>query len=413
MTRDNFSPDTKRRLALRAGYQCSICGQLTVGPSEESERAVNLTGEAAHICSAASGGRRYNRNQTPEQGAGIDNGIWLCSYHADLVDGDESTFTVEELRSWKERHEDKVFYKQQGIRVERGLIVEIDLSNFGEITNNVNLKFSDHNLIVGGNGVGKTLICQMIGALTDKKHLKRWYKRRSDDSNSYCCIQFFRNERSKFTIAISSRNEISYSFNDAVIPLLIAPFYVFHLEMDMYRFRDKINRERDEKNEMPLDENDLLTWLALYFGLSTQEFCNVVESMKKEKKFFINDIRVNEEEKIIEVKYRTRSNDGFHPFWNYSDGEQQRIVLEIALKIATYYARFQTTILLLENSSIGIIDQTGLNKLLDIIRQEELGFQFFFTSFHAPGYFEAAGYTIYQLKKTGRNQGVVADLVSS
>ncbi len=412
MPRDDFSADTKQRLAKRAGYLCSICKQLTIGPSQESERSVNLTGEAAHIASAAPLGRRYDASQTPEERADIENGIWLCANHATLVDRDESTFTAGELKRFKKIHEAKIAFQQQGIHVERGSVTGIDLANFGEITSNISLKFSDRNIILGSNGVGKTLICQMIAALTKKNYLDRWRKYDWDKSNSYCRIEFFRNEPSAFTIAISSKDEVAYSFNGLDTPLLAAPFHVFYLEEDMHDFRHRVNREREDKGEPLLDKHDLLTWLALYFGLTVQEFSNVVNSMKKEKKFFIGDININEERRTLEVCYGTTRGGDFHSFGSYSTGEKQRIILEIALKIATYYARFQTTILLLESTAVATIDDTGLNKLLDIVRQENFGFQFFFTSYLQPEKLEADGYTVYELTKRGKQQGIDATMIS-
>jgi len=94
---------------MRAGWHCSFtgCGRLTSGPSEESPEAVTMIGKAAHICGAAPGpgSRRYDASMTPEERAHIDNAIWLCAYHADLIDRDEVTYTVETLRAMKRDHE--------------------------------------------------------------------------------------------------------------------------------------------------------------------------------------------------------------------------------------------------------------------------------------------------------------------
>jgi hypothetical protein len=107
--RDDFSPKTKRMLALRASYICSYpgCGQSTVGPSEEASDAVTMIGIAAHICAAAPGpgARRYDPSLTPEQRSSIENGIWLCSNHAVAIDRDDVTFTATMLRDMKLKHE--------------------------------------------------------------------------------------------------------------------------------------------------------------------------------------------------------------------------------------------------------------------------------------------------------------------
>lgn len=58
-------------------------------------------GVAAHICAAAPGGPRYDKNQTPEERQSADNGIWLCQIHGTAVDADVSKFTAGLLREWK------------------------------------------------------------------------------------------------------------------------------------------------------------------------------------------------------------------------------------------------------------------------------------------------------------------------
>lgn len=102
--RDDFSADTKRRLALRVGYVCSFpgCGIHTAGPSDEALDAINNIGVAAHITAAAPGGPRYDAAMTSEDRASFQNGIWLCETHAKLIDGDVATWTVAALHRMKD-----------------------------------------------------------------------------------------------------------------------------------------------------------------------------------------------------------------------------------------------------------------------------------------------------------------------
>ena len=106
--RDDFSAATKRVLAERAAYACSnpSCRRGQLGPSPcDGGKSVNL-GKAAHICAAASGGPRYNENQSPDQRASTDNGIYLCGGCADLIDKNNGDgHPVATLRNWKEVHE--------------------------------------------------------------------------------------------------------------------------------------------------------------------------------------------------------------------------------------------------------------------------------------------------------------------
>jgi len=100
--RDDFTQETKDRLAKRVGFRCSSpeCRKPTVGPRSQSSENVNI-GVAAHICAAAKGGKRYNANMTPEERKSIHNGIWLCQNCAKLIDNDENRYTVSLINLWK------------------------------------------------------------------------------------------------------------------------------------------------------------------------------------------------------------------------------------------------------------------------------------------------------------------------
>lgn len=104
--RDEFAPETKRVLALRAAHRCSNprCRNLTVRPHSDAGRAV-LTGVAAHICAAAPGGPRFDQAQTPDERKAIANGIWVCHVCSDRIDKDATAFSTEVLRDWKRQHE--------------------------------------------------------------------------------------------------------------------------------------------------------------------------------------------------------------------------------------------------------------------------------------------------------------------
>jgi hypothetical protein len=111
-TRDEFSLETKRRVADRANHCCSFpdCPQITSGPSDESPASVNNVGVAAHIHGAASGrgSRRYLAAMSSIERRDITNAIWLCATHADLIDGDEVAYTADDLRAMKRQHEDSI-----------------------------------------------------------------------------------------------------------------------------------------------------------------------------------------------------------------------------------------------------------------------------------------------------------------
>ena len=110
--RDDFRKKTKFQIAMRVGWLCSYpsCRESTVGANSDGGDEINV-GVAAHISAAAPGGPRYDPEMTPDQRRSPDNGIWLCQDHAKALDSDDSEFTVENLRRWKEGAQKESFHR--------------------------------------------------------------------------------------------------------------------------------------------------------------------------------------------------------------------------------------------------------------------------------------------------------------
>lgn len=104
--RDDFRASDVRKLAERVNYRCSHpeCRKPTLGPSCDPGKSINL-GKAAHITAAAKGGPRYDPTLTPLERRSIQNGIWLCGVHADLIDKDAAAYPVMRLHDWKDQAE--------------------------------------------------------------------------------------------------------------------------------------------------------------------------------------------------------------------------------------------------------------------------------------------------------------------
>ncbi|WP_242672738.1 MULTISPECIES: hypothetical protein [Citrobacter freundii complex] len=105
--RDNFSANVKRTLANRVGHRCSFfgCNQVTTGPDISNPMGAINSGIAAHITAAADGGPRYDKSLTPQQRSDISNGIWMCEYHAGLIDSHDPAYSAPLLHSWKAQAE--------------------------------------------------------------------------------------------------------------------------------------------------------------------------------------------------------------------------------------------------------------------------------------------------------------------
>jgi len=113
--RNNFSRTTTVIMAQRVGYICSnpTCGQLTIGANEIKNKSTSI-GIGAHITAAATGGPRYDENLTAEQRSHFNNGIWLCSNCAKLIDTDIEKYSILVLQEWKQNAEEETRKKLNG-----------------------------------------------------------------------------------------------------------------------------------------------------------------------------------------------------------------------------------------------------------------------------------------------------------
>jgi hypothetical protein len=115
--KDKFAQRTKDQLAKRVGYRCSNpnCRQLTSGPKAATNESVNV-GHAAHITAASPDWTRYDVSLTSEQRKSFENGIWLCSKCATLIDIDKDAkyYTCDLLYGWKRLSEEAAQLEVEG-----------------------------------------------------------------------------------------------------------------------------------------------------------------------------------------------------------------------------------------------------------------------------------------------------------
>lgn len=147
--RDDFHKPTVEMLAKRVAYFCSnpSCRQVTIGANEEPGKAT-IIGIAAHITAASEGGPRYDPTLTNEQRRHFDNGIWLCSNCATLIDKDTKRFTKGILVEWKQDAEDEARRRLSGELKKLPLgspFIEVDLVSTSYAR--WNMGYSDKNPI--------------------------------------------------------------------------------------------------------------------------------------------------------------------------------------------------------------------------------------------------------------------------
>lgn len=106
--RDNFTQKVKDIIARRASFICSNpdCHSITSCPSETDLEKYIYIGQVSHITAASDGGPRYDPSLTSEQRCSVENGIFLCSNCADMIDKNNGLdFSIDLLKEWKRGHE--------------------------------------------------------------------------------------------------------------------------------------------------------------------------------------------------------------------------------------------------------------------------------------------------------------------
>jgi hypothetical protein len=175
--RIEFKRKTKGTIALRSGYRCAHpeCeGRTTVGPAKQPDKYEN-TGRASHIFAAANRGPRGRGNLSPDELRSVANGIWLCAKHADQVDENNGRdYPPPVLLGWKAVHEFKIAREHGAMLHPFGWIESLHIIDAPVFKPDQRITLAKANVIVGGNGVGKTAICEWLWSLKDSSPLWRW-----------------------------------------------------------------------------------------------------------------------------------------------------------------------------------------------------------------------------------------------
>ncbi len=90
----------------RAAGMCSFCRtKLTFDDGNNDPATV---GAMCHIVGEKEGAARFNSNLSTEERNSYSNLILICSHHHDIIDEDETTYTIEKLHILKNDHENWV-----------------------------------------------------------------------------------------------------------------------------------------------------------------------------------------------------------------------------------------------------------------------------------------------------------------
>jgi hypothetical protein len=182
--RADFSAATRRIIAERAGYQCSVlnCGRLTVGPGPGNAKSLH-TGMAAHIYAASPGGPRGTGGLTAAERSEPENGIWCCYSHGKAIDSaNGNAYSAVELKAWKRLHEARKSAEMAGVPLDRfGLVETIAVNSAPASLSGRKFALGMRNIITGPNASGKSILTRLIASVTYPDHVAELSQHRNVD----------------------------------------------------------------------------------------------------------------------------------------------------------------------------------------------------------------------------------------
>lgn len=148
---------------------------MTSGPSDDVTGRSTVTGKASHITAASRGGPRYDDTLTDKERAHPNNGIWLCAICADRVDKpeNEAAFPVELLRWWKEFHESSTGTDHASLENRRIYpIRRLTIVDFAGVRGEATIGFGALTLILGTNMLNQS-IGDLLLVFADREMFER------------------------------------------------------------------------------------------------------------------------------------------------------------------------------------------------------------------------------------------------
>ena len=369
--RDDFPAKVKEVLAKRAGYRCSApdCKRLTIGPAADPNGFTN-TGVAAHIISASRDkGPRADSNVSPEFRKSIQNGIWCCNTHGTKIDSDDSGHSVATLQQWKKDHEYYISLVQEDRFVGKGVVTSVTLQNIGRFQTSQKIRFSNKTLILGGNKTGKRLICNMVGALSNVDYASRWQKASFESGTSTVEIETFGTTKTTWRIHFGDR--LIFNANGDPIPAIYSGIRVIQLD-GQFRTTGPSRSDfgRGDSEDLEEDEAWQAAWdaaflddLAGMFELDRDGIITALKGMENTPGKYFADVKINGDN----LSWRLNRVNNSPLYWSYGQlggGERQFVLLDIALRLAEYSAKFSPTILILNQFTFHSMDVANLQWIL-------------------------------------------------
>lgn len=356
--RVEFQEKTKKLIAARAGYRCSIptCHIGTLGPGSLPDQIAS-TGTAAHIYGASKKGPRGTGLLTEAELMGPQNGIWLCANHGRLIDTNQGEqYPPSLLQSYKALHEARIAREQGGIHLPFGWVQEITITRSPIMKPGQSLRLGKVTLIRGNNGTGKTAITNWLMGASDHLPLMPWLCDASSAQHLCCELTFFTPDQQVLRIEGGSEG-VHYFLNDK--PSAVPPAIIRFLRL----------RETTPNS----DNHDDLSRLSDQLGVDKVLVGNVLSKLGSSTKGAVSAARLERTNGEVRLVLDVRGTVKGLNFNQLSNGEKALVAIDIAIALAQSYATFWPTILIIDQGHP--LDHKLLQMYVDYLASPDHSFQ--------------------------------------
>lgn len=375
---DNSFPDPiKDIISKRAGYICSFpnCNSLLIGPGVENNEVV-MTGECAHIFSAAAKGPRSSGTLTPAELKSISNGILLCRKHHKIIDRKHKSnkYTSDILTQMKDLHEFNISARIGENNYPLQWIKNFEIETCPIFSRSLSVNLGKLTFIKGTNNTGKSIFCELLATSLTTTSTSRVTRLKG---KTECNLVFDNPVMSKIGLEIEG-SDIHYLLRKEKKAFIPYRYNLIFLSNDLEYHRDDLKA------------------IAHCIGFTREYIISICRHLTISSKLFAEEIRVEFFGKRNRTELQVKIKGCYVDFKSLSGGEQALAILDVILSYAKDLSAFQPVILLIDWKKFHHLDSGNVQKVVSFLRSTQISFQSIVVSPHSYSELDWQGWTIAQ-----------------